>query len=803
MSKKASTTASKPSPPVTEHRQSKTTLGESAELYRSMIELSPDSIVVANLKGPILLCNDAATELSGYSKDEMVGKHFSKVGIIRLRDAPKYLKIFTSARRGKTTEPIELPFHRKDGAIIWTEVRIGLLKLGNKTVVQSILRDITERKQSEEALKESEEKFRTFMETASDLMHITDKDGNLTYVNDSMVRVLGYSKEEMIGMHITQLLSREALEKDFKPNWDKFITNGEIALDTTLATKDGKDIYGELKAVGVYDSDGKYAGSRVVFRDLTERELMREVLQESTRRFRNLIETTSDWVWEVDVNGVYTYASPKVKELLGYEPEEVIGKTPFDLMPPEEAKRKSEEFRATMESQRPFARMENDNLHKDGRLVVLETSGVPFFDTAGRLYGYRGIDRDITERKRMEEQLLLVESAIEASISAVIIADLNGNLTYANPAFAYMLGYDNPEEMLGKSTTSFAKEEEEARSIIETVLDGRARVAEVVAKRKDGAELIVGVRASPIVDAKGQPIAWTASLVDITRRKRLEQEIQDKNEQLDAQNEELRATNEEMMAQQQELMEKTDEVARANQLKSEFLANMSHELRTPLNVIIGFSQLMIDEVPVRVNQEQRQCLSDTLDSSQHLLNLINDVLDLSKIESGKTKLKQEKVALTKVIASLTRSMMPILTQKKQSLDVEIAEGLPPVYTDKGKLEQVLLNLVDNAAKFTPDGGKLKIEVVSDDDWCQVSVIDNGIGIKKEDQERIFEPFCQLANPLTKEKSGTGLGLALIKQIVERYGGRIWVESEYGKGSRFTFTLPLATNDTHPEEANKR
>ena len=212
------------------------------------------------------------------------------------------------------------------------------------------------------------------------------------------------------------------------------------------------------------------------------------------------------------------------------------------------------------------------------------------------------------------------------------------------------------------------------------------------------------------------------------------------------------------MAQQQELVEKTREVERANRLKSEFLANMSHELRTPLNVIIGFSQLMMDEVPGQVNTEQRQSLEDILSSSEHLLGLINDVLDLSKIESGKLKPQLTDINLTDIIQPLTRTMTPILAPRKQSLDIEVEKGLPQVHADKAKLKQVLTNLLSNSAKFTPDGGKLKIEAVRKDDWCQVSVADNGIGIKKEDQERIFEPFCQLDNPLTKERghwAGTG------------------------------------------------
>ena len=281
---------------------------------------------------------------------------------------------------------------------------------------------------------------------------------------------------------------------------------------------------------------------------------------------------------------------------------------------------------------------------------------------------------------------------------------------------------------------------------------------------------------------------------DITERKQMEHELQKKNEQLGAQNEELQSQTEELKAQQQELIEKAREVEEANRLKSEFLSNMSHELRTPLNVIIGFSELLSDQVPGKINKEQRQCLSDISGSSQHLLNLINEVLDLSKIESGRMKLRLADIDLTEVIESLRSAMVPMLAPRKQSLEVEIEEGLPSVHADKAKVRQVLLNLLSNSTKFAPDGGKLKIEAVREDNRCQISVIDNGIGIKKEDQKNIFEPFSQLDNPLIQKKEGTGLGLRIAQQIIEKHGGRIWVESEYGKGSRFTFTLPLATTD---------
>jgi len=247
------------------------------------------------------------------------------------------------------------------------------------------------------------------------------------------------------------------------------------------------------------------------------------------------------------------------------------------------------------------------------------------------------------------------------------------------------------------------------------------------------------------------------------------------------------------------LREKNVQLEEANRAKSEFLAHMSHELRTPLNVIMGFSELMLDGVPGKVSKEQRQCLNDIWGGGQHLLGLVNDILDLSKIESGKMELKLRDIELPGVIKSLRSEIMPMLAPRKQSLDIKVEKGLPLVRADRDKVRQVLLNLLNNATKFTPDGSKLKVEAVRENNWCRVSVIDNGIGIKQEDQERIFEPFCQLDSALEKEERGTGLGLTIARQIVEKHGGRIWVESEYGKGSRFSFTLPLATaSQPHPE-----
>jgi signal transduction histidine kinase len=208
---------------------------------------------------------------------------------------------------------------------------------------------------------------------------------------------------------------------------------------------------------------------------------------------------------------------------------------------------------------------------------------------------------------------------------------------------------------------------------------------------------------------------------------------------------------------------------------------------------------LIGGIGGEINNQQRQCLEDILNSGKHLLSLINDILDLSKVEAGKIDIRPESLRLADVVDDAVTTVKPMIDESKHELAISIAEDLPPVYGDRNRLKQILLNLLSNAIKFTPDGGKISLETSREDDFCKVSMVDNGIGIRKEDQTCIFEPFTQLDTQPGERKQGTGLGLALTKQLVELLGGKIWVESEYGKGSQFSFTIPLAEKEAASKE----
>jgi PAS domain S-box-containing protein len=513
-----------------------------------------------------------------------------------------------------------------------------------------------------------------------------------------------------------------------------------------------------------------------------------ESLGDSEERYRDLFENANDLIQIVNPDARFSYVNRAWLNALGLTQGELDKLTLWDIIHPDSLTYCKDAFQRVLKGE-TIKNVEAVFITRDGRNITVE-GNVNGWRKDGKIIATRGIFRDISERKRMEEALQLRAELLDSTTDSVFLLDKSGNFLYVNQVAYNSRGYTR-EELTGMNLRQLdAGYSEDGLESVMSELMGKGFAAfESVHRRKDGSLIPVEINAR-FIQIGGEELILSSAR-DITEHKRMEGQLKEDNEKLQVQAEELQAQAEELQAQQQTLMEKAREVEAANQAKSDFLASMSHELRTPLNAIIGFSDLLLEGSAGELNEEQKEYVTEVSTSGENLLNLINDILDLSKVEAGKLQFSPGNLNLADVVDNVVQTVRPMLIEKELKLKTNLAKRLPQVYADRNRLRQILLNLVNNAIKFTDPGGKIDIRAKRTDQWCQVSIIDNGIGIKKEDQEKILEPFTQVYTKPEENRGGTGLGLTIVRRFVEASGGKLQIESEYGKGSNFTFTLPLA------------
>jgi PAS domain S-box-containing protein len=487
-----------------------------------------------------------------------------------------------------------------------------------------------------------------------------------------------------------------------------------------------------------------------------------------------------------DERGVIQIFNVGAERMLGYVAADVVNKiTPADISEPQEviarAVALSAELATTItpgfqalvfKASRGIEDIyELTYIRKDGTRFPAVVSVTALRDDQGAIIGYLLIGTDNTARKeveadrakldqRLRDQQFYTRSLIESNIDALMTTDPAGIITDVNKQMEALTGCTR-DELIGAPFKNYFTNPERAEAGIKLVLSGK-KVAnyELTARARDGKETVVSYNAATFYDRDRKLEGVFAAARDVTELKRFERSLQE-----------------------------------ASRMKSEFLANMSHELRTPLNGIIGFAEFLADCKPGPLNPKQKEYLGDILNSGRHLLQLINDVLDLAKVESGKMELYPENFTLAQAIDEVCAVAKPMAQKKHIQINVSVASDLGRVMLDQQKFKQVLYNLVSNGIKFTDDGGKVEISAVLHETHnFKLSVEDNGIGIRPEDIERLFREFEQLESGAARRYEGTGLGLALTRKMVTLQGGGITVESEVGKGSTFSVVLPLITKE---------
>jgi PAS domain S-box-containing protein len=399
-----------------------------------------------------------------------------------------------------------------------------------------------------------------------------------------------------------------------------------------------------------------------------------------------------------------------------------------------------------------------------GQVKWVWERGRPVFDSHGKLDYLEGYIEDITERKRTERDLIKFTRAVEQNMSSIVLTDINGNIEYANKAFFGMTGF-NRTEAVGQNMRLLKSGLVAAgvyKDMWGTIMNGKTWRGELINKKKNGELFWVNKAISPILDSRGKISNFVSVAENITERKKAEEELI-------------------------EAKERAEEVDR---LKTAFLANMSHELRTPLNAVIGFSEL-IDE---QMSKEQILEFSRTINQSgNHLLEIVEQIFDVSLLETGNLSVSFSDIDLVSLFGVLAQEV-----KKKQvkhdkenlSVDVKMPEGVQKfvIHTDRRRLMQVLLNLLDNAIKFTGKGS-LQYGFKPENDKVLFWVKDTGIGISEEKQRMIFQMFNQVEQSYTRETGGIGIGLTVSQKLIELLGGKMWMESKMGQGSTFYFTVP--------------
>lgn len=779
-------------------------LYRSEETYTKLVETINDIIYEIGLDGIIKFVSPAITKFLGYTPDEVKGVNF--INFVHADDRERLIQALKDTAEMPNSN-LEYRILKKDGTMCWVHSSASPVYQEGKIVGRSgSLTNITKRKLAEQELLI----LSRAVEQSPVSILITNPDGAIEYANPKALESTGYTLEELKGQNPRLLKSGQTDPGEYQAMWDS-ISKGKSWNTIFHNRRKNGELYWESAVISpITDSDGKIIYYLSVKEDITERRKTDEALLQNENRFSQLAEQSQTVIWEVDKDGLYTYVSRVAEMVWGYSPEEVVGKNHFYDLHPEAGR---EYFREMAMAR--FARKEsiiglpNQIVTKSGEVIWVSTNGIPILGENGVLEGYRGADTDITERRRQEIELKKLSMAVKQSPAGIVIIDADTRIIFVNPAFERITGYKS-DELIGlvTRTTDFGISDPILqKQMVAAIREGKEWQGEWITNRKNGERFWEDIMVTPILDENGLVVNYLIIIQDIDERKNAEREIRDLNLNLELKIAErtvqLGKINNDLLQEieDRKLVEATLKEARiqadkASMAKSEFLSRMSHELRTPMNAILGFAQLL--EMG-DLSAGQKKGVNHIMKSGKHLLDLINEVLDITRIEAGRITMSIEPVQVSGVL----EEMMDVfrLQAQDRQITLTIAEGpcnTGFIRSDRQRLKQILLNLINNAIKYNIPGGSVKIIAegrsgdTEPEKRIRISVTDTGIGLAEEDLPKLFVPFERVGAEKTTTE-GTGLGLAVVKRLVDAMGGKLGVESKPGKGSTFWFELPQSRN----------
>ncbi|MFW9991163.1 MAG: PAS domain S-box protein [Candidatus Odinarchaeota archaeon] len=747
---------------ITDRVEAEEALRESEERFRALFNNSQELIYVHDLEGNFLDANDRALDLLGYDRDTILSLSFSN--ILKEEDIPRAAKSITDIlEKGVEAEVQEYCLETSYGHQIWVEpTGVPIERRGKPVAILGIARDITKRKQVEEALRASEEKLRRILDSSPDGIIVTDLHGIVTDCNLAALRLCGFtSKEELVGRDSFDFVAPRDRQRA-ATNLKLTVKKGPLKnLEYILLTKDGKEYFGEISSNIIFDSSGKPSSLLAVIEDITVRKQIDEALRESEQRYRELVEKLHEGVVVIDPGGTITFVNPKMIRLLDYTREELIDQHWNLIFPPEERPKASEEkakrFKGISSS------YETVLLTKNGQKIPVIVSSTPLFTFYETFRGVLALFIDISELKRAENALKESEEKYRKMVEEMPIGLYRtapkGKILAANPALVDMLGYDSFEELAKIDLEQEGQISGYPRYIFkeQMELEGEIKGLETGWKKKNGVILYVRENARAIRDRNGEILYYEGTVEDITDRKRIE-----------------------------EMLEKQKE---ENEL---LLSIMTHDLKNYHLAATGFLDLALAE-------------SLTPDVIDILEQARASVIRSSTLTDNVSIMMKERVPWIFPLKRL--DLMEIISKSKIVLDELFPEKIIEIVTvyisfdtmilADSLFDQLILNLLINAAKSDPrEIVKLEIKLEeTPGNKHLLSITDYGKGIPPERRDKLFERY----KVLNKNGKGSSLGLFIVKMLIDRYNGKIWIESrvpeDYTQGTRIYVEL------SRPEERN--
>jgi PAS domain S-box-containing protein len=745
--------------------------------YRRLFESAKDGIIILNAdNGEIVDVNPFITNNLDYLKEDLIGKHLWEIGF--LKDSIFNKDSFLELLEHDYIRYEDLPLRKKDGTSMDVEFVSNVYLVDNAKVIQCNIRDITVRKKSERDIKNREMRFRAIFDQAPIAIALIDMNGFPIISNLPLSKMVGYSNDELSKMKFSDFTYPEDVDKDLKQFSD--LIEGKISeyrMEKRYVHKNGNIIWANLIVTILRGENGNLHEIIGMAEDITERKQAEGKLRESEERFRHSFDYAAIGIFIVGIDNKFQRINKAFSEMIGYNEDEIKKYTFNDITHPDDLSISLDQIKKMLDGEIDKVSIEKRYIRKDKKIIWVNISASLVRNAEHQPQFFITQVMDITERKDMLEDLLKLSRAVEQSPVSILITDLDGNIEYVNPKLTEITGYQFAE-VLGKNPRIFASGESSKskyKVLWDTITSGNEWQGEIYNKKKNGDFYWELASISPIINEKGKTTHYLAVKEDITERKRVEKE----------------------------LIEAKESAESANKLKDAFIANISHEIRTPLNGIIGMTGLIKESFQDSIKREDEELFEGIDYSTRRLVRTVDLILNYSRLQVGEYPLFPKKIELSAICQNLVRDYA--IEAKNKFIEIIFQNDCQnsTIFADEYSIAMAVSNIIGNAIKFSSRGIINLILRKDSNGVIILDIIDKGIGIGVEYLDKIFEPYRQEQMGYGRAYDGIGLGLALVKKILELNGASISVKSIKGEGTTFTINFGNMAKPNKKKKESRR